>query len=82
MSQQKVDRYKQSKANRQQLIKKEKMVHRFEMIAVAVVVVGILGWFGTSVYTRIQESAPATEYVLDISSVEGYLNGLHAAVEE
>ena len=52
MSQEKVDRYKEYKANKQKIWKKEKRVRRLEYIAALVVAAALLGWFGFSVYQK------------------------------
>ena len=59
MSQAKVDQYKKDKANRQKIIKKQKMMHRLEMVAITLVCVLVVGWIGYSVYDK-------------VSSIQGY----------
>ena len=53
MSQAKVDNYKKSKANRQKIMKREKIMHRLEMVCIALVCVVFVGWIGYSVYAKI-----------------------------
>ena len=65
MSQEKVNRYKKDKANRQKIMKREKIIRRLEITIAAVVVVGLLIWFGTAVY---QNSVAVAE--------DEYLTGL------
>jgi len=76
MSQKKVDKYKQQKANREKIMKREKLMHRLEMTAVAVVLIALVGWFGFSIYARAQQNKPAKEYVLDTNALDSYLNAL------
>lgn len=76
MSQKKVDKYKQQKANREKIMKREKLMHRLEMTAAAVILIALVGWFGFSVYARAQENKPAKEYVLDTNALDSYLNAL------
>ena len=57
MSQAKVDQYKKDKANRQKIIKKQKMMHRLEMVAITLVCVLVVGWIGYSVYDKDTERA-------------------------
>ena len=78
MSQKKVDKYKQQKANRAKIMKHERLMHRLEMAAIAVVAVALLGWFGFSVYSRMQQDKPAKEYVLDTNALDSYMNELVA----
>lgn len=82
MSQQKVDKYKQDKANRSQIIKKQKRSVRIEIMAAVVVMVGLVGWFGWSYYNRVEESRPPAEYPIDISGIEEYVTDLNASAEE
>ena len=78
MSQQKVDKYKERKANRSELMKKEKRNVRLEILAIAVVAVGLLSWFGISYYGRVESTRPAKEYVIDSGAVDEYIMGLTA----
>ena len=50
MSQEKVDRYKEYKANKQKIWKMEKRARRLEYIPALVVAAALLGWCGFSVY--------------------------------
>lgn len=76
MSQQKVDKYKQDKANRSQIIKKQKRAVRLEIIAGVVILGGLLGWFGYTYYERQQNLKPPTEYQVDTGAIDEYLSGL------
>ena len=78
MSQEKVDRYKEYKANKQKIWKKEKRVRRLEYIAALVVVVALLGWFGFSVYQKVSDSGEqsAQVYTMDTTAVDEYLQGI------
>ena len=82
MSQQKVDKYKQDKANRSQLIKKQKRNFRIEIIAITAVVVGLLGWFGVSYYERLETAKPPTEYPISSGAIDDYLSDLDAPANE
>ena len=78
MSQEKVDRYKEYKANKQKIWKKEKRVRRLEYIAALVVAVALLGWFGFSVYQKVSDPGEqsAQVYTMDTTSVDEYLQGI------
>lgn len=78
MSQEKVDRYKEYKANKQKIWKKEKRVRRLEYIAALVVVVALLGWFGFSVYQKVSDPGEqsAQVYTMDTTAVDEYLQGI------
>ena len=48
MSQEKVDKYKQEKANRKQNMKKEKVKQAFRRVVVGVLGFALVGWLGYS----------------------------------
>ncbi|HJD12620.1 MAG TPA: hypothetical protein IAA03_02300 [Candidatus Ruminococcus avistercoris] len=78
MSQEKVDRYKEYKANKQKIWKKEKRVRRLEYIAALVVAAALLGWFGFSVYQKVSDPGEqsAQVYTMDTTAVDEYLQGI------
>lgn len=78
MSQEKVDRYKQEKANRQKIMKKQKWMHRLEMTGIAVVCAAFVGWVGFSIYAKATDSADGVKetVVFDASAVQDYLTEL------
>lgn len=79
MSQAKVDKYKQEKANRQKIMKKQKRMHRVEMTAIALVCVLFLGWVGYSVYDKVSSGDGTKETVVfDAGAVQDYISGLTA----
>ena len=80
MSQEKVNRYKKDKANRQKIMKREKIIRRLEITIAAVVVVGLLIWFGTAGYQNsvavAEDNADTVTTSLDVSAMDEYLTGL------
>lgn len=78
MSQAKVDKYKQEKANRQQIMKKQKRMHRFEMTAIALVCAVFVGWVGYSVYDKVSGEDGKETVVFDAGAVQDYLTELTA----
>lgn len=48
MSQEKVNRYKEEKANRKAIMKKQKRMKVLRNVLTAVVIVGVLSWIGYS----------------------------------
>ena len=80
MSQEIVNRYKKDKANRQKIMKREKIIRRLEITIAAVVVVGLLIWFGTAVYQNsvavAEDNADTVTTSLDVSAMDEYLTGL------
>ncbi len=82
MSQAKVDRYKEEKRNRAKLIKKAKREWMLTKIGLTAIAVVMIGWVGMSVYTSIENSNEDTEtletYTLNASALDDYINGLSA----
>lgn len=80
MSQKKVDKYKQDKANRQKIMKREKVLRRVEITVAAVVLAALLVWFCIAVYRNSQEkaleNADTVTTSLDLTEVDSYINGL------
>ena len=75
MSQEKVNRYKKEKANRKEIVKKEKRLRIVEITAAIVIAVAALGWFGYSVYQNAQPEK-TVNVETDYTELESYLNGL------
>jgi len=74
MSQQKVDKYKQDKANRSQIMKKQKFTRRFQFIIVIAIVAAALVWFGVSVYNSTKQSEETGAVYIDSEDVVSYMN--------
>ena len=84
MSQKKVDAYKQEKANRSKIIKKEKRMLFLEKAVALLVSLVLVFWIGFSVYNKVTEN-PSFETVsreLVTSALDDYLNTLSAGSEE
>ena len=71
MSQEKVDRYKQEKANRKKNMKKEKAQNTLRKCVVVVVGVVLIGWIGYSAYGTYEANKPKQEAQLDYSALTG-----------
>ncbi|MDD3220615.1 MAG: hypothetical protein PHC41_15840 [Lachnospiraceae bacterium] len=78
MSQAKVDKYKQEKANREKIMKKERLIKRIEITVCALICAGVVAWIGYSVYGEIQSSkaAETVAYTLDSTAMDDYISGL------
>lgn len=78
MSQQKVDKYKQEKANRDKILKKQKRVLLLEKIAAGVVCLAVIGWIGYSAYGMAtkSDSKEVVKTEIDATAVNDYLNQL------
>lgn len=82
MSQAKVEKYKEQKANRKQTMKKEKIQRIVRNSVAAVVVVAALGWVGYSGVTSIIDNIPREEVKVDYNAISNYesaLNGTETA---
>ncbi len=78
MSQKKVDAYKAQKANREKIMKKEKLVLRLEKLAALAACIVAVCWIGYSVYGKVTEGQEnvQVETVMDTSALDSYLNGI------
>ena len=82
MSQQKVDQYKKEKANRQQIMKKQKRIRGLRIFLVVAGLAALVAWFSVSVArSRIASREPVST-VIDSASVDGYLDALDAYTAE
>ena len=50
MSQAKVDRYKQEKANRKKIMKKQRMMNILRKCVLSLAAIALVGWLGYSAY--------------------------------
>lgn len=78
MSQAKVDRKKQDKINRKQIMKREKFRHRASMTIAALICVAIIGFIGFSAVDSAKNAStanPATAEV-DVSAISDYANNM------
>ena len=76
MSQAKVEKYKEQKANRKQTMKKEKIQKIVRNSIASVVVVAALVWVGYSGVTSIIDSIPREEVKVDYTAISGYESAL------
>lgn len=72
MSQAKVDRYKEQKANRQKIMAKEKREKMLWKVGGCVVAVLLVGWIGFSAYKTFYVP-PRVSYEVDASAMDEYL---------
>lgn len=76
MSQAKVDRYKAEKANRKEIMKKEKMKKTLHRCVTAVVCAAIVGWFGYSVYGTYESNKAKESVEIDYSAISDFTSTL------
>lgn len=78
MSQAKVDKYKEQKANRKEIMKKEKRHNQIVKASAAVIGVVMIGWVGFSAYDAYQSAQPRETVEIDYTAFETYLNSIGA----
>ncbi len=76
MSQEKVDRYKQEKANRKQIMKKQKRKKILWNTSAALVAVVLVGWIGYSGYQVYEDGKERNVVEANFEAVDSYLNEL------
>ena len=78
MSQEKVNKYKEQKANRKETMKKQKRASLIRNVVAAVVLVATVGWVGYSGVTYIIRHQPRQEVGVNYTSVADYVESLTA----
>ena len=76
MSQAKVDKYKAEKANRKEIIAKEKRQKMLIKIVGSIVGVALVAWIGVSAGVSIYDSRPVEKIYVTTAGLDDYLNGL------
>jgi len=87
MSQEKVDKYKKEKANREKLQKREKRTLFLEKLAIGAVALVMVGWIGYSAYGVLTREDPDEEKTvvtpeMDTTAITDYLSQLSGDAEE
>jgi len=81
MSQEKVNRYKEEKANRKAILRKERMKSMVRKIILLVLSVALIGWVGFSAYYTWENNRPRDMVTVNYDSITDYLQSL-AETEE
>lgn len=83
MSQEKVEKYKQDKANRQKIMRREKIIRRIEYGGSAVVLLALIAWFSFAVYKNVEagNAGGGTTTEIDATAVQDYLTDLNSTSE-
>ena len=79
MSQKKVEKYRESKKHREQILAKEKRNKLLGRIAAGVVCLFVVGWVGFSIYSNVtakDETAGTTYYDMDLDAYNAYRESL------
>lgn len=82
MSQAKVDKYKQEKANRKEIIAKEKRKKTMIKMGFSAVLVVLVAWVGISTADFVYESRPKDKIYVQTTEIDNYLNALYAEETE
>lgn len=72
MSQEKVAKYKEAKANRKETMKKEKQAKMLRNSIAGLIVVAVVGWIGFSAVDYFSKNTPRTEVEVDYSALQEY----------
>lgn len=78
MSQAKVDRNKENKANRKQTMARNKRNHLIGVICGWIVAIALLGWIGQSAYQVYLNSQPIETIYADLTPISDYLTDITA----
>ena len=82
MSQEKVNKYKEQKANRKEIMKKAKRAELIRNCVASVVLVAVIAWVGYSGVTYIIKHQPRPEVDVNYTSVADYVEGLNKEDEQ
>ena len=82
MSQEKVDKYKKEKANRKQIMRREKMANLLRKCVVGIVGLILVWWIGYSAYGTYESSKPKEEVQIDYTAVNELQDRLATVQEE
>ena len=78
MSQEKVLKYKEEKANRKEIMKKQKIAKIARNSITAVICVAVVGWIGYSAVAYYHENKPREVVEVDYAAFDEYVKGLSA----
>lgn len=76
MSQEKVDKYKKEKANRKQIMRKERMMSIVRKVILTVVAFALVGWIAYSAYDIYDSNKERAVAEVDYTAVTDYMNSL------
>ena len=78
MSQEKVDRYKKEKANRKQIMRKQKIMNVVRKAVLSLAALALVGWLGYSAWDMYESGKERVVAEVNYDSVTEYLNNLYA----
>lgn len=82
MSQEKVDRYKKDKANRKQIMRKQKMKGIVRKVVVSLAALALVGWLGYSAWEIYDSNKVRPVAEVNYDSISDYLNTLTTSETE
>lgn len=74
MSQAKVDRYKQEKANRKKTMAREKRLHALAVVCGWLIAIAIVGWAGVSAYNIYESRKPVETIYANLDAINDYMS--------
>jgi hypothetical protein len=78
MSQEKVDRYKQEKANRKKIMRKQRVMSIVRKGVLTLAALALVAWLGYSAYDMYESGKERVVAEVNYDAVTNYLNGLSA----
>lgn len=78
MSQEKVDRYKQEKANRKKIMRKQRVMSIVRKGVLTLAALALVAWLGYSAYDMYESGKERVVAEVNYDAVTDYLNGLSA----
>ena len=84
MSQKKVDAYKERKAHRAEIMRREKRVRRVEATLLVVILAALIGWFGFAVYRQVQSNKETVYQTTEVrtGAIDDYMEELESLTSE
>ena len=82
MSQEKVNKYKEAKANRKETMQKEKQQRALRRWVVGICGVALAAWLGYSAVNMYQESQPRESVEVDYDAITEYQQDLTSILSE
>lgn len=81
MSQEKVEKYKEAKANRKEIMKKEKRARIFRNSMAVVALVAVVGWLGYSAVAFYFDNLPREEVQVDYTAISDFEDQINGSAE-
>ena len=77
MSQAKVDKYKKEKANRKQIMRKQKMMNFARKAVLSLAALALIGWLGYSAWDMYESGKERVVAEVNYDAVTEYVNSLN-----